>query len=100
MAYAVVARWVARPDEVQAVAAALQALTQATHAEPGNLVYQPHRDPADPRVFMIYEQYVDEAAFQAHAGSEHFAIHALRDAVPRLESRERTFYETWDPPSP
>jgi quinol monooxygenase YgiN len=99
MAYAVVAKWTARSGEEAAVAASLAALTQATHAEPGNLVYQPHTDPDDPRVFMIYEQYVDEAAFQAHAASEHFAIHALRDAVPRLDSRERAFYETWDPPS-
>ena len=84
MAYAVVAKWTARPGEEAAVAASLAALTEATRAEPGNLVYQPHTDPNDPRVFMLYEQYVDEAAFQAHMDSEHFAVHALRDAIPRL----------------
>jgi quinol monooxygenase YgiN len=95
MAYALVAKWTARPGEEAAVAASLAALTEATQAEPGNLVYQPHTQRDNPRVFMIYEQYIDEAAFQAHIDSEHFAIHALRDAIPRLEARERTFYESW-----
>jgi quinol monooxygenase YgiN len=95
MAYVVVATWTAKPGEEDAVQTALRALVAATRAEPGNLVYQAHRDPADPRVFMIYEQYVDEAAFQAHATSPHFREHALENAVPRLQARERSFYETW-----
>jgi autoinducer 2-degrading protein len=95
MAYVVVAQWTAKPGEEEAVGAELRALVAATRSEPGNLVYQAHRDPADARVFMIYEQYVDEAAFQAHATSPHFRRHALENAVPRLEKRERSFYETW-----
>ncbi len=95
MAYVVLARWTAQPGEEDAVAAAIDALIDPSRAEPGNLVYQPHRDPSDPRVFLLYEQYADVAAYQAHGESEHFQHHAVQDAIPRLESRERAFYETW-----
>jgi quinol monooxygenase YgiN len=95
VAYVVIAKWTANEGEEAAVAAALQALTEASRAEPGNLVYQPHRDPQDPRVFLIYEQYLDEQAFLAHGASEHFQRHAVGDAIPRLAGRERRYYETW-----
>jgi quinol monooxygenase YgiN len=95
MAYVVLAKWIARPGEQDAVAAAIEALIEPSRAEPGNLLYQPHRDPSDPRVFLIYEQYTDEAAYQAHGASAHFRQHALEDAIPRLDARERSFYETW-----
>ena len=95
MAYVVLARWIARPGEEEAVAAAIDALIEPSRAEPGNLVYEAHRDPADPRVFMLYEQYADEAGYRAHGESEHFKRHGHGDAIPRLEARERSFYETW-----
>jgi len=95
MAYVVLAKWTAQPGEEDAVAAAIEALIEPSRAEPGNLLYQPHRDPSDPRVFLIYEQYTDEAAYQAHGASAHFRQHGLENAIPRLEARERSFYETW-----
>ena len=95
MAYVVLAKWIAKPGEEDAVAAAIDSLIEPSRAEPGNLLYQPHRDPADPRVFLLYEQYVDEDAYRAHGESEHFQRHAHGDALPRLEDRRRSFYETW-----
>jgi quinol monooxygenase YgiN len=95
MAYVVLARWVAKPGEEEAVAAAIDALIEPSRAEPGNLIYQAHRDPADPRVFLLYEQYVDEDGYKAHGASEHFTRLGHGDALPRLQERERSFYETW-----
>jgi quinol monooxygenase YgiN len=95
MAYVVLARWVAKPGEEEAVAAAIDALIEPSQAEPGNLMYQAHRDPSDPRVFLLYEQYADEAGYKAHGESEHFKRLGHGDAIPRLEARARTFYETW-----
>jgi quinol monooxygenase YgiN len=95
MAYVVLAKWIAKPGEEGAVAAAIDSLIEPSRAEPGNLLYQPHRDPADPRVFLLYEQYVDEDAYRAHGESKHFQRHARGDALPRLEDRQRSFYETW-----
>jgi (4S)-4-hydroxy-5-phosphonooxypentane-2,3-dione isomerase len=91
VAYVVIARWTARDGEEDAVAAALGNLTRPSRAEPGNLTYVVHRDPADARLFVIYESYVDEAAYAAHTESEHFRVHGKEDGIPRLTSREREF---------
>ena len=96
MAYAVTARWTAREGEEDAVAAAIEQLVDPSRAEPGMILYVPHRDPEDPRVFFFYEQYTDQAAYEAHGASEHFQRLGFGDAIPRLEDRERGFYETWD----
>jgi (4S)-4-hydroxy-5-phosphonooxypentane-2,3-dione isomerase len=94
MAFVVVAKWTAKPGEEEAVAEALLRLVEPSRAEPGNLVYQPHRDPSDASVFMIYEQYVDEAAFKTHLESDHLKEIGLGEAVPRLAERYRESYET------
>ena len=96
MAYVVTAKWTAKEGEEGAVAAAIAKLIEPSRDEPGNLFYQCHRDPENPRVFFFYEQYADKSGYEAHGASEHFAEHAAGDAIPRLESRERAFYETWD----
>ena len=64
--------------------------------EPGCRFYQAYRDPAEPRVYHIFEIYDDEAAVEAHGASEHFATYALGQAIPVLESRQRAFFETID----
>ncbi len=48
-------------------------------------------------MFRLFEIYDDEAACQAHAESEHFQRLAFGRAIPELESRERAFYETFEP---
>lgn len=95
MAYVVVAKWIAKSGEEEAVAAAIGQLIEPSRAEPGNLMYLAHRDPEDPRVFLLYEQYADESAYRAHGETEHFIRLGRDEAIPRLEARERSFYETW-----
>ena len=94
MAYVVAAKWIAKPDEVDEVARCVAALVPLSRAEPGMLMYQPHRDPEDPTVFYLYEQYVDEAAYKAHVDSPHFREIGFGDAIPRLAARERSFFYT------
>ena len=96
MAFVVTAKWTAKEGAEEQVAAAIRKLVGPSRAEPGMLLYQPHRDPEDPRVFYFYEQYVDRSAYDAHGASEHFQRHGFGEAIPLLESRERGFYETWD----
>jgi quinol monooxygenase YgiN len=96
MAYVVCARWTAKQGEEERVLAAIKELTPLSRGEPGCLYYQPTRDPADPRVFFIFEIYEDEDGYAAHGASEHFQRLGLGEAIPLLEGRERTFYETVD----
>jgi quinol monooxygenase YgiN len=93
MAYVVVARWRANAGSEDRVVAVLEELTAASRAEPGCLGYTPHRSTEDPRDFVVYERYADEAAFEAHVDSEHFKGLVLEEAVPNLlESRDRAFF--------
>ena len=66
-----------------------------SRAEPGNRFYQAHRVAENPRLFFLYEQYEDEAGYEAHMASEHFTRLVKEEAIPEiLEAREREFYET------
>jgi len=47
-------------------------------AEPGCLVYRPHRSTKDPDLFLFYEQYEDEAAFETHRKSPCLATYRER----------------------
>jgi quinol monooxygenase YgiN len=96
MAFAVAARWVANEGEEEEVLRCLNELARASRAEAGCRFYQANRDLEDPRVFFLYEIYDDREAADAHWASDHFERHALDDAIPRLESRERWFYTTVD----
>ena len=92
MTYVVIARWTAKPGNEEAVAAALEHLAPSSRQESGCMNYLVNRSLDDPKVFLLYEEYVDEDAYKAHAASEHFARHALGEGIPLLESREREFF--------
>jgi (4S)-4-hydroxy-5-phosphonooxypentane-2,3-dione isomerase len=94
MAYVVSVTWTAKEGEEEAVAAALERLREPTLAEGGVLMWIAHRDPEEPKVFYIYEQYTDEAAYTVHTETEHFQRDGFGDAIPRLADRRREFYET------
>ena len=46
--------------------------------EPGCLAYRPHRSTKDPDLFLFYEQYKDEAAFDLHRKAPHLAAYRER----------------------
>jgi quinol monooxygenase YgiN len=96
MAVVLKATWTARPGSEDIVLDALTQLSPLSREEPGCRFYQAYRDPAEPRVFHIFEIYDDQDAVAAHGASEHFERYAVGQAIPLLESRERAFFETID----
>ena len=96
MAVVLKATWTAREGAEATVLDALEKLSPLSRADPGCRFYQAYRDPAEPRVFHIFEVYDDEAAVEAHGASEHFRAHALGQAIPALDARQREFFETID----
>jgi quinol monooxygenase YgiN len=94
MAYIVAAYWRARPGQEETIARILETLTPLSRQEPGCLFYQAHRSPDDPCLFFLYEQYTDEAAYEAHMATPHFERYVKHEAIPNLESRERHFFVT------
>jgi autoinducer 2-degrading protein len=57
--------------------------------EPACLVYRASRSLDDPDVFVLYEEYEDEAALLAHRETPHFRNLVEGVIVPALVSRER-----------
>ena len=47
-------------------------------AEPGCLVYRPHRSTKDPDLFVFYEMYADDAAFELHRNAPYLAAYRQR----------------------
>lgn len=70
----------------------LRLLTEASRAEPGCRMYQVHRSPTDPLRFLLYEQYDDQAALDAHRATPHFLEHVRDGLVPILASRTPEVY--------
>jgi quinol monooxygenase YgiN len=79
MAYCIAVRWTINPGEEQRVRELADSMLAPSNAEPGCQAYILHTDPADPSALFLYEQYDDEAAFQAHCDSP--------TSSPRLRAR-------------
>jgi len=95
MAYVVSAYWRAKEGKADRLAEVIGELLAPSRAEPGNVFYQAHRAVDDPQLFYLYEQYADEAAYEAHMASEHFTRLVKQEAIPELlEERRREFFTT------
>ena len=69
------------------VEAALKALTLGSRQEPGCISYICHFLADDPTTVLIYEQYKDEAALEAHRNTPHFKDHAIAVLYQRMKDR-------------
>jgi quinol monooxygenase YgiN len=57
--------------------------------EPDTLLYRVTRSPRDGDVFLLYEEYVDEGALEAHRRTPHFRDLMEGKVIPLLLERER-----------
>jgi quinol monooxygenase YgiN len=95
VAYVVTAKWRAHPGKSDRLLEVFDELTPPSRGEPACRFYQVQRSEEDPDLFFLYEQYVDEAGYQAHMDSEHFTRLVKQEAIPDLlASREREFFTT------
>ena len=85
--------WVAKTGREAEVAAVFSKLTEESRKEPGCAMYLVHRHRTEPRRFLIYEQYKDEAALEAHRSAPHFLQYAKKE-LPKIADRiEGNLYE-------
>ena len=75
------------PEDLQMIHECLAKLTAASRGEPGCVAYVPHVVETDPTTVVIYEQYRDDAALEAHRGTEHFERWANQGLYPRMQER-------------
>ncbi|UUU29365.1 antibiotic biosynthesis monooxygenase [Streptomyces sp. CA-210063] len=93
MAYAVIARYYCDPADEATVRAALLKVREHTRAEPANLAYEVHAEAGKPGIFVLYEQYADQAGFEAHKAAGHFTELIVETVWPLLTDRSVTFAE-------
>ena len=75
----VVAKIRAAKDKGDALAVLLsEQATVVRNAEPGCLVYRVHRSTREPELFLFYEMYVDDTAFDFHRKAPHLAAYRQR----------------------
>ena len=95
MSFVVVAVWTARAGEAGRVREVLARMSGPSRLEPGCLVYRIQQKEDDPCVFLLYEVYRSRSDYEAHLASEHFTRYAVGIGLPLLESRERSFFESF-----
>ena len=66
MTVTLIATFTARPGHRDTVAALIAGFAEEVRQEPGNLVFDPFTSAEADHDFVVYEQYVDAAAFRAH----------------------------------
>ena len=91
--YVVAARFVAKDGSGDEIAALLAEMTPFSKAEPGCRAYIVNRSVDDPNTFLLYEQYVDAAAFDAHRENPDFQRIIIDQVVPLLAERSREIFE-------
>jgi autoinducer 2-degrading protein len=88
-----VARYQGKPGQGDAIEAALnQMVLLVAEHESGCKLYQVSRSRENPEQFLLYEQYVDEAALLSHSETPHFRQIVEGTIIPLLEKRERELY--------
>ena len=75
-------------ERVDEARAALAIVERESNKEPGCRMFITHQSKDDPRLFFLYEQYDDEAAFAAHQQTAHFKEHILPKV--RVWAEQRT----------
>ncbi|MGH2540425.1 MAG: putative quinol monooxygenase [Actinomycetota bacterium] len=90
MTRGLLARYRAKPGQGDIVERTLLEMAEAVRrTEPGCLVYRAARSTEEPEIFVLYEEYEDEAALLAHRETPHFRTLIEGVVAPVLASRER-----------
>jgi quinol monooxygenase YgiN len=74
----------------------LRLLQEHSRREPGCLMYMGHQSTQESRRFLIYEQYKDQAALDAHRNAHYFTQYVNGGLDGIVENRTRELYSTVD----
>jgi quinol monooxygenase YgiN len=74
-------------DDRDRITEILRNLALASRKEPGCVSYVPHHVDGDPETVLIYEQYRDQEAVDAHRSSAHFEQYAVGGLYQLMKER-------------
>jgi quinol monooxygenase YgiN len=75
-------------DDREKISEILRNLALASRKETGCVTYVPHHVDGDPETVLIYEQYRDQEAVDAHRASAHFQQYAVGGLYQLMKERE------------
>jgi len=81
-----------KPGQEQRCLELMRTMEQHTRSEPGCVRYVGHQSTEDPRRFMFYEAYQDEAALAAHRNAPYFEQYVKGGLDAIIERRERELF--------
>lgn len=92
------AEFTAKPGAENEVGTMISGLAEDVRREPGNTEFTVYRERDNPRKFFVFEQYLDEAAFDAHIKAEYGVIfnRRLSSLIEEGES-QLTWLTRFDP---
>jgi autoinducer 2-degrading protein len=70
----------------------IRILQTESRKEPGCLLYIGHQAIENPRKFLFYEQYRDQAALEAHRNAPYFKLYVQGGLDAIMEERTRELY--------
>ncbi len=79
-------------DKADEAARTLRSLRDASRAEPGCLTFDVSRSNDDPNVFVLYEEWKDQAALDYHYETEHFKKYGINGI--RVLASNRLAYQS------
>ena len=82
-----------QPGHDDEVVRTFHSLQSATRQEPGCIQYVVQRSRENQNRFLIYEQYKDEAALQAHRDSAHFKQFATNGVFRFVTERQAELFD-------
>ena len=93
------AEFTAKSGSESQVETLISGLAEQVRREPGNTEFTVFRERDNPRKFFVFEQYLDEASFDAHIGAEYGLIfnQRLSSHIEEGES-QLTWLTRFDPP--
>jgi quinol monooxygenase YgiN len=93
------AEFTAKPGSESQVETLISGLAEQVRREPGNTEFTVYRERDNPRRFFVFEQYLDEASFDAHISAEYGLIfnQRLGGLIEEGES-QLTWLTRFDPP--
>ncbi len=84
--------WIANVGREAETARLFTELAIESRKEPGCVMFLVHQQKSDPARFLIYEQFRDDAALDAHRASPHFLQYVRQDLIKAAVRVEGNLY--------
>ncbi len=95
--FTVVARYYMKEGTEDLAIDLLKTVLPLARKEPGCITYTLNQSVDDPRQLMLFEQYVDEAAFLEHLATPYAQELVVSKVIPMIQKREREIYTSIEP---